>query len=111
MFGMSGVFVTYTDFSDDGLHIINGTESAERISGGGTGMMAMMGKIVVHCDLKLSGIHTGTKITSEGGFSPGLFGQKSSGTMTTTIDGKVYSSPRRILREINGHQRGCTHLA
>lgn len=93
MFGMNGVFVNYTDFSDDGLHIINGTESAERIADTGSGMMAMMGKMVVKCDLKLSGIQTGTKKTSEGGFTPALFGQKSSGTMTTTIDGKVYSSP------------------
>jgi hypothetical protein len=93
MFGMSAVFVTYTDFSDDGLHIINGTESAERVAGGGSGMMAMMGKMVVHSDLKLSGVQSGAKFTGEGGFSPGLFGQKSSGTMTTTIDGKVYSSP------------------
>ena len=90
---MSAVFVTYTDFSDDGLHIINGTESAERVAGGGSGMMAMMGKMVVHSDLKLSGVQSGAKFTGEGGFSPGLFGQKSSGTMTTTIDGKVYSSP------------------
>jgi hypothetical protein len=93
MFGMSGVFVTYSEFSDDGLHIINGTESAERVAGAGGGMMAMMGKMVVKCNLKLSGIQTGTKITGEGGYTPGLFGQKSNGTMTTTIDGKVYSSP------------------
>ena len=93
-FGMNGVFVTYSDFSDDGSHIINGTESAERIASvGGGGMMAMMGKMVVKSDLKLSGIQTGTKVTSEGGFTPGLFGQKQQGTMTTTIDGKVYTSP------------------
>lgn len=91
-FGMSGVFVTYSDFSDDGLHIINGTESAERVAGAG-GIMAMMGKMVVHSDLKLTGIETGTKVTGEGGFTPGLFGQKQQGMMTTTIDGMVYTSP------------------
>jgi len=92
-FGLSGVFVTYTDFSDDGLHIINGTESAERVAGAGGGMMAMMGKMVVHSNLKLSGIETGTKVTGEDGFTPGLFGLKQQGTMTTTIDGTVYASP------------------
>ena len=106
MFGMSGVSVTYTDFSDDGLHIINGTESADRISRGGTGMMAMMGKIVVKCDLKMSGIQTGTKVTGEGGFSPGLFGRKSSGTMSTTIDGKVYKfTPAGILGKLDWRKR------
>lgn len=93
MFGMNGVSVSYTDFSDDGLHIINGTESAERVAGGGSGMMVMMGKMVVKCDLKLSGIQSGTKVTGDGGFTPALFGQKSSGTMATTIDGKVYTPP------------------
>jgi len=92
-FGMSGVFVTYTNFSDDGLHIINGTESAARVAGAGSGMMAMMGKMVVNSHLTLSGIQTGSKVTGEGGFTPGLFGQKQQGTMTTTIDGKVYASP------------------
>ena len=93
-FGMSGVFVTYTDFSDDGQHIINGTESAERVAGAGAGgMMAILGKMIVKSDLKSNGNQTGTKVTSEGGFTPGLFGQKQQGTMTTTLNGQAYTSP------------------
>jgi hypothetical protein len=81
------VSVSYTDFSDDRIHIVNGTESAERV---GSGFRA---STILHSDLKLSGIQTGSKITSEGGFTPGLFGQKQKGTMTTTIDGKTYRQP------------------
>ena len=86
-FGFNFASTRYTNFSDDGLHIINGTESAQRVGSG------MMGRLVLHSDLKLSGIQTGSKVTSEGGFTPGLFGQPQEGTLTTTIDGKVYNAP------------------
>jgi hypothetical protein len=97
--GPGGVFVSYSSYSDDGVHIINGTESAERAAtpnGGAGGMAAMFGiggKIIIHCDLKLSGAQTGTKVTGESGFTPGIFGQKAEGTMTTTINGKSWTNP------------------
>ena len=65
----------------------NRTASA---AGGG-----LMGKMVVRSDLKLTGSKTGSRVTSEGGCTPGLSDQKSQGTMTTTIGGEVYASPPR----------------
>jgi hypothetical protein len=85
--GINGVFVSYANFSDDRIHIIDGTESVET---SGRGITA---RLIMHSNLKLSGAHSGSKVTSEGGFTPGLFGQKQQGTLTTTLDGKVYSAP------------------
>lgn len=86
------IAVRYTHFSDDGAHVIDGTESAERIPGG---------SFVWHSNLSASGAQTGTKITSEpGGFTPaaaglipGQRGGPASGVLTTTIDGRSYSPP------------------
>ena len=89
--GLSSVSVMYTDFTDDGLRIINGTESAETTGGG------MMGGVIIHSNLTSSGCQTGTKITSEpGGFKvEGGFmgGGTITGTLTTTIGGRPYTSP------------------
>lgn len=83
------ISVTYEDFTDDGLHIINGTESVEAV---GTGMM---GTLVWHSDLKSSGCQSATKVTSEpeGFVVKGFMGDQRAGKMTTTINGKSYSSP------------------
>jgi hypothetical protein len=49
--------------------------------------------LILRSNLKLSGIQTGSKVTNEDGFTPGIFGQKQQGTLTTTIDGKIYNPP------------------
>jgi hypothetical protein len=83
------VEVTYTDYSHDGVNIVNGTESGSSAP------------YTWHADLKLSGLHTGTRKTSEpGGFvvtpppANNPFGRATiSGTLTTTLDGHSYTSP------------------
>ena len=64
----------YTNYSDDGINIINGTESATAS--------------IWHENLTLSGCNTGSEVTSE----PGGYTIKT-GTLTTTIDGVAYTSP------------------
>ena len=85
------VRVTYDDYSNDGEHVINGTERADAV---GT-------DVTWHEDLRLSGERTGTKLTSPGGFTVSValsaladpvFDAK--GTMTTTIDGRTYRQPQ-----------------
>jgi hypothetical protein len=82
-----GISVRYTDYSDDGRHIINGTESAVAGPGFGQGTL--------HSDIKASGAQNGTKVTSEpGGYVFGWSGAVS-GTLTTTVDGHVYTVPKK----------------
>jgi hypothetical protein len=90
---VASVSATYTNFSDDGIHVINGTESAAGASRGLT-----LQVIDWHSDLTLTGCQTGTKVTSEpGGFHLEVdLGEpvfQAIGTLTTTIDGKVYRQP------------------
>jgi hypothetical protein len=89
--------VRYTDYTDDGGHIINGTESAERLPppAGATGMAAMMGgNVVWHSDLRSTGVQNATKKTSEpGGFVMAGFRGPVSGDLLTTVDGKEYRRP------------------
>jgi hypothetical protein len=54
--------VSYPDYSDDGVHIIDGTESVSTPTGN-TDVLTW------HSNLSLSGSATGTKLTSE----PGVF--------------------------------------
>jgi hypothetical protein len=83
------VSASYTKFTDDGVHVIDGTESAERVSNGGKP------RIVWHSDLRSSGRQTGTKKTSEpGGFVFSVVGEPLEGELVTTIDGKTYRPPR-----------------
>jgi hypothetical protein len=89
---ISSISVSYTNYSDDGANIINGTES---VSNGGSALAP----VTFHENLTLSGQHTGTKVTSEpGGYTVSsiaiAFGTyQPTGTMTTTIDGHVYRQP------------------
>lgn len=79
------VSARYKNYSDDGRHIINGTESAER--------GAIPGQVVWHSNIQASGAQQGTKVTSEpDGFVTSWKGAVS-GMLTTTIDGKVYTPP------------------
>jgi hypothetical protein len=90
---VASVSASYTNYSDDGIDIINGTESVSGHSSGLTGQVLQWDS-----NLALSGCHTGTKVTSEpGGFnlsidvSTNIF--EATGTLTTTVDGQVYNQP------------------
>lgn len=89
---IASVIVRYDHYSDDGFHVLDGTESVETIGGNAK-------RILWHSNLKSSGCQTGTKITSEpAGFTiEGInfedLGQHRLGTLTTTLDGKIYVSP------------------
>lgn len=85
--GIAAVSARYTDFSDDGAHIIAGTESVER--------GAVPGQVVWHSDIRASGAQQGTKVTSEpGGFVFDWRGTVS-GSLVTTVDGQQYSPPKK----------------
>lgn len=84
---MSSIAIRYTDFTDDGGHIINGTESATRNGSG------LFGSVTWHSDLRSSGIQNATKRTGPEGFVfsfPGAI----SGDLVTTIDGREYRRPQ-----------------
>jgi hypothetical protein len=76
---IASIEVTYTNYSDDGINIVNGSHS--RTSGG-----------VYHENLTLSGANEGTRVTSEP--TGWIFGGATrTGTLTTTINGVTYTSP------------------
>jgi hypothetical protein len=81
--GRGSISVRYTNFTDDGGHIINGTESATSEGGG------MMGRTILHSDLRSSGIQNGTKKTGPNGLVFSFRGA-TDGELVTTIDGKEY---------------------
>jgi hypothetical protein len=89
---ISTVAVTYTNYSDDGAHVINGSESVTRANPSPT-----LEQLDWHSNLSQSGAVRGTKKTSADGFkltidiAMPVF--QSKGTMTTTIDGVVYRQP------------------
>ena len=89
------VEVKYKNYSHDGVNIVNGTESGSSAP------------YTWHADLQLSGLHKGTRKTSEpGGFvvtppaARNPFGRATiTGTLTTTLDGRhVYFAGNRELR-------------
>ena len=88
--GIAKVEVTYTNYSHDGVNTVNGTESGTSAP------------YTWHADLKLSGLHEGTRKTSEPeGFvvtppsARNPLGRATiTGTLTTTLDGRSYSSPK-----------------
>ncbi len=60
---VSSVTVAYTNYSDDGYHVINGTESVSLPSAG------VVQTVTWHSNLTLTGCQSGTKLTGEpGGF-------------------------------------------
>ncbi|PZQ51111.1 MAG: hypothetical protein DI555_21340 [Novosphingobium pentaromativorans] len=86
---ISYVSAKYAGFTDDGAHIIDGTESAELVIQEGRP------RIVWHSDLRSSGAQTGTKKTSEpSGFIVSPLGEPLEGTLVTNLNGKVYSQPK-----------------
>jgi hypothetical protein len=83
---ISFVSARYADFSDDGRHVINGSERVERAGA--------PGQFVWHSDIRASGAQQGAKVSSEpGGFVFNAHGAVS-GTLTTTVDGRVYAPPQ-----------------
>ncbi|CAN7583245.1 hypothetical protein LJR219_004304 [Phenylobacterium sp. LjRoot219] len=89
--GLSSVSVAYSDYTDDGSHVINGTESQALADG-------PKPRVVLQSDLRSSGVQQATKRTT----GPGLFiydsGMSMSweGVLTTTIDGKAYGPPQDL---------------
>ncbi len=84
---VSSIAVRYINYSDDGRHIINGTEQAQR---GGR-----MGLVILHSDIKTSGVQNGTKVTSEPGGYVFDWQGTISGKLTSTVDEHVYIPPKK----------------
>jgi hypothetical protein len=89
--GIAAINVTYTNYSDDGLHIINGTENV--VAGGGDA-----GTVTFNENLSASGSDTGSKTTTRGGFTltPATSIENrfaAVGLMTTALDGVSYYPP------------------
>ena len=84
--------VEYTDFSDDGRHLLNGTEKVTT-----TNPSPTVNRVDWYSDLVQTGAVKATKKTSPDGFHltidvlTNLF--QATGTLTTTINGKVYTQP------------------
>jgi hypothetical protein len=88
--GYQSIQVAYDNYSDNGINVINGTESVQNDS--------TPGNVTWNENLTLSGQREGTKLTSPGGFTLGLSvllhnDFQATGTMTTTIDGQSYTQP------------------
>jgi hypothetical protein len=89
--GIAAILVSYSNYSDDGQHILNGTESVA--AAGGTA-----GAVTFNEDLTVSGADTGTKTTTPGGFTVTPVTSienrfAATGLMTTTINGITYFPP------------------
>lgn len=85
---ISYVSATYTGFTDDGIHIIDGRESAELV------IKESRARIIWHSDLHSSGSQNGTKETSEpDGFVISLLGEPLEGELITTIGSTTYRTP------------------
>jgi hypothetical protein len=86
------VSVSYTNFSDDGYHVLNGTESVTRRN-----PSTFVSELDWYSDLRQTGCATGTKVTSPDGFHlridvlQTVF--EATGTLTTTVDGRTYTQP------------------
>ncbi len=93
---VSSISVSYSNYSDDGVNIINGTQSTTLTSSSNPLNVIQ----TFHEALRLSGQNTGTEVTSEpGGYTiaptaslvHGTY--EPTGTMTTTLNGRVYTQP------------------
>lgn len=86
------VAVSYANYSDDGIHLLNGSE---KVTGRNPSPTAT--ELDWYSDLVQSGASSGTKKTSPEGFklSIDIFTTifQATGTLTTTIDGVVYKQP------------------
>ena len=91
--GIKSAAVSYTNYSDGGGSLINGSESVTQMPSG------IPTTVVLdwHSDLVQTGKTHGTKITSPDGFHLSIDFMKNifeaTGTLTTTINGKIYKQP------------------
>ncbi|MFK0154694.1 TolB family protein [Streptomyces sp. NPDC090493] len=89
---VGSVAVTYSDYSDDGQHILNGTEKAS-----GTQTSLTSQHVDWYSDLIQTGAVQATKTTGPDGFHLDIdFLQnifQATGTLTTTVDGHSYFQP------------------
>ena len=89
----ASVAVTYHDYSNDGITVLNGTESVSQT----VSLATFTTSTTFVEDLHVTGCHTGSKLTSDGGFNVTqnlvTGASKRTGTLTTTVDGNEYSSP------------------
>lgn len=89
---ISTVSASYASFSDDGHHILDGTETVTRRT-----PSTYVTELDWYSDLVQMGCSTGTKVTSPDGFHlridllTTVF--DASGTLTTTVDGRTYTQP------------------
>ena len=95
---LSSISVSYSNYSQDGKNLINGTQSTTL-----TGSRNPLDTIqTFHEVLRLSGKNTGTEVTSEpGGYTIAptaslVYGTyEPTGTITTTLNGTLYKQPPR----------------
>lgn len=86
------IALTYLNYSDDGLHFIDGSESFTN-----TVTSMTLNHVVWLSDLQSTGQETASKKTSPGGFhleidiNEEIF--NANGTLTTIVDGKVWEQP------------------
>ncbi|OOF96170.1 hypothetical protein ASPCADRAFT_130491 [Aspergillus carbonarius ITEM 5010] len=86
------VAVRYSNYSDDGMHFIHGSESVQS-----TPRSLTMARLNWHSNLTATGLTFSTKTTGPGGFQVeddamlNIF--RANGTLTTTVDGVVYQQP------------------
>ncbi len=89
---ISTVAVSYTNYSDDGYHVLNGTESVTTNNPSPT-----LNKIDWYSDLVQTGCVDATKKTSPDGFHLTIDVLRNqfnaTGTLTTTVDGHTYTQP------------------
>ena len=89
---IDAVAVTFTDFSEDGLRIVSGSQNISRVPGGLT-----LDRTVWHSDITQRGIECGSQKTSCGGFHLAIDVMKNifeaNGTLRTTVDEILYEQP------------------
>ncbi|KZM28752.1 hydrolase [Ascochyta rabiei] len=90
------VAVNYTNYADNGEHVLNGYEDVEVTT---TPPNLWENKLDWYSDIvqTKAGEVTGTKVTSPGGFHLSIDAMtnifEANGTLTTTVDGKGYEQP------------------
>lgn len=91
---VGSIAVKYTNYSDDGTYVLNGSERAVNATDPGK---VLTTKVDWYSHLVQTGCATGTKTTGPGGFhlTIGLLTNifDATGTMTTTINGRTYTQP------------------
>ncbi|KAH8589823.1 hypothetical protein B0O99DRAFT_655285 [Bisporella sp. PMI_857] len=89
------VAVNYTNYSDDGKHILNGYEQVKSTPTAGQPWLSVLDW---ESDIVQTGVVRGTKKTSPGGFHLKIDAVlnifEANGTLTTTLDGKTYTQPQ-----------------